>query len=384
MYNRFRACRVELPADLGSWKQEYFPKALALLDRESSVGNSVMKAYGADIGTALGWDGLEYNPDRVEFLRLVVMSKIDGLLDGTGVADPLNVFIKDEPHSEAKVAEGRHRLILAVSLEDAMVDRMLFCELQASVVDQHWNLPIKIGWSFHAGGYKRLFRSFNTLQKVALDRSGWDWMVPPYLVSHWRAFLLDMIIETPSWARTLIERRLDLLFEPGLVCRFRDGVSVVQDVTGIMKSGCYLTLLLNSVSQVILHRMALILLDKEDCDAFFVTMGDDTLQGYVSWLFDYLATLRSMGVSLKDPVIAEYAEFCGFAFDDRHCVPVYWKKHLHKVVCDVRESWVDTMADYIKLYGHSPGVRRFLVGLLKRFSPQRIPPDWLVREFLEG
>lgn len=352
--------------------QAYFPKALALLVRESSVGNSAMKAFGATVGDVLGWDGLEYDPGRVRFLEALVRDRVNGLLEGSGEADPLNVFIKDEPHKEEKTRQGIHRLILAVSLEDAMVDRMLFCDLQTNVVDRHEDLPTKIGWSPLAGGYKRLYRAMTKKEKLALDRSAWDWMVPGYLVDHWEEFLVDMVVDIPKWMETLIRRRMAQLFRPGCKLRFRDGAVFEQDFTGLMKSGCYLTLFLNSLSQVILHRMALFLLGREDDDGFFHAMGDDTIQGVMSWMDDYLAVLRAMGVSIKEPVIKPYAEFCGFAFDDKRCVPVYWKKHLYKVFCDVRPSWDDTVRDYYKLYCYSEAMRGLLKTVLKELLHEPI------------
>lgn len=381
-FEAFKRVRTRLPSDIEEWKRTYFPEALSLLERDSSVGNSVMKTYGSTIGTALGWDGWQYDPARVEFLRRVVELRIEKLLEGDLEADPLNVFIKDEPHKSVKAA--RHRLILAVSLEDAMVDRMLFVAFQARVVDKFMDLPVKIGWSQTGGGYKRLYRDMNRRRKVALDRSAWDWMVPPYLVEYWKRFLLDMFVEPAPWLEALVVARIRLLFEPGCKIRFRDGTRYVQDFTGLMKSGCYLTLLLNSVSQYMLHWMAVYLLGRDDDEGFFFCMGDDTIQAYVDWLDEYLVALRALGVSIKDPVIRDYAEFCGFAFDSRTCVPVYWRKHLYKMLCDVRPSWVQTVVDYSKLYAHSYGMREFANSLLRRASPGSVLPYWVGRDLLEG
>jgi len=69
--------------------------------------------------------GMELNEivlDRIE-LRLTTpieevkrMSKMERIR--RGFLDPVRVFVKDEPHKKAKAIEGRHRLIMSVSIVD--------------------------------------------------------------------------------------------------------------------------------------------------------------------------------------------------------------------------------------------------------------------------
>lgn len=77
--------------------------------------------YGSKNSDVFGYTPiLGYEGDNVKILYDTVMRRLTILVEGP-VCDPINLFVKQEPHKEKKVKAGAWRLIHGVSIVDQMV-----------------------------------------------------------------------------------------------------------------------------------------------------------------------------------------------------------------------------------------------------------------------
>lgn len=362
------------------WFEEEFNKAVRELDMNSTPGCCVLNRLGTTNKEILKWDGLNCDPERVAFVKAAVRQRFDALLSGVKVSDDLNVFVKQEPHKVAKLREGRERLILAVSLIDTFVDRILFGWLGRLVVSTVGRTPCMVGWSPVRGGWRLLNAHYKRKRVTCLDKSAWDWTVTPWMVRAWRDFIRALPVNAPEWWLDMVDARFEQLFEKA-VFRFKDGTVVFQSVVGIMKSGCYLTIILNSVGQSLLHYVANSRLGyplKQDQPH---VMGDDTVQPLVLDLLAYVEQIRRLGAVVKEVSAQDFVEFAGFVFTDTGAWPCYWQKHLFSL--QYAENLAETVYSYQLLYFHEPVMFAFLNRVALELGPEHVVPYNVARTVMD-
>lgn len=348
---------------MDKWFNSGFDQALKDLRNESTVGLGSMRRFGNTVGDVLGFDGEKYDVRRVETLKLVLKAKIRKILAGEPHADPIKIFVKPEPHKLAKLEEGRVRLIMAVSLEDSMIDRILYSEILRNAVLKWEQTPVKIGYSPLNGQYQVLAADFPS-GSLSIDKQGWDFTVPEWLVVMWEKFLRDRIYACPKWWEKIHKARFEALYGTGCLFEFQDRSQATQRVKGLMKSGCFNTILLNSVGQHILAELAWRRSGNDPKRIW--CLGDDTVEEDPYDRKAYLAAMRSLGFTLKEATFNAYVEFCGFVVNSRGVVPAYWKKHLFTLFREGGPHWVDKLDVYRLLYAYDDGMMDFLDALWVR------------------
>lgn len=336
---------------------------------DSTPGYCVLTYLGSTNGQIFGWDGLAFDPDRVSLVRSHVKLRFDELLEGKEMSDDIKVFIKQEPHKQAKIEKGDYRLISAVSLIDTLIDRILFAWLARAQLDNVGHTPCMVGWSPVRGGWRLINNRFGNSPVVCLDRSAWDWTVQGYLVDMWILFLENLPVNAPSWWIEMMKLRFKLLFKAGKPWfKFEDGTRVNQETDGIMKSGCYLTILLNSLSQSLLHYLVNIRCGKQPQEKQPLSIGDDTVQESFDWLLEYAQEMEKLGLVLKGVKIQHWVEFAGFCFTGKTCFPAYWKKHLFNMMHTKRLG--ETLLSYQYLYVNEPVMYDFVCRVAREVGPQ--------------
>lgn len=174
----------------------------------------------------------------------------------------------------AKLESGRIRLIMVMSLEDQVVDRILM---------QNWhtaekyfmNIPGKTGWSPIPSGY-RLFNTAFPGEVLATDCSAWDWTCPswvPEVVLDMRLALCRSV--SPEYESALRARFACVLRDA--VVRLPDGRRFKQVGWGLMKSGWFRTIAFNSTAQVLVNELAWLRAGFDGAVRGLWTMGDDVL-----------------------------------------------------------------------------------------------------------
>lgn len=331
----------------------------------------MLTTLGTTNGEILGFDGLDYDRERVSLVKEVVKLRFDSLLRGDLVADNLKVFVKQEPHKAAKLAKGTLRLISAVSLVDTFVDRILWGWLARQVLSNAARTPCMVGWSPVRGGWVPFTDLYRGKQVLCLDKSMWDWTMPEWCVDAFHRFVENLAIGAPKWLLGMMEARLTLLFNRA-VFQFEDDTIVEQQGTGIMKSGCFLTIIMNSVCQSLLHYVANMRMGRPPGENEPRVMGDDTVQVAFEGIHTYVRHIESLGPVVKGAKIRHFVEFAGFAFDGKAVWPAYWQKHLFNMAHT--PVLKEVLLSYQYLYVHEPVMYEFIMRVAREVGPEACLP----------
>lgn len=333
-----------------------------------------MDRYGATIGIALGHRmvGLEaeFDPERVEILKRLVYDR----LVRPDESDPLNVFIKQEPHKHAKLVEGRYRLIQAVSLVDTMVDRILYGDLCRKVLSTVGETPVLIGWSPLRGGYHYLIEKFRGVNTRGLDKTAWDWTVSEWVLEATYEVLMQLQHGASDSYKAIARKRWENLFRDARL-KFKDGTEVRQPGWGVMKSGCYLTIVINSIGQMIYHALALRRLGMHPRSKRFVVIGDDvTIEDFPEFE-EYESIIKHYGAILKPSKPVPHVEFAGFVSTiedgEEKCWPEYWAKHLY-VMTHTQKDPVSALFPYSVLYAKEPNFCGYVRMMMSEECPRSL------------
>lgn len=249
----------------------------------------------------------------------VVQLRLRALHSGEYRPVDLKVFIKDEPLKTAKLVNHRERIIFVTALEDQVIDHMLFGENAHAEIDLHPFTNSKVGWAPIPAGFKQLLDTFDVDQVHAVDKTAWDWTVPSWVI---QAYFEQRFGHYPPSLKQVLWRRFEAVVGPNCTVRMPDGTVLRQKIWGLMKSGWFLTIGLNSAAQVYQHYLALIRSKGKICPLW--VMGDDVLTTKQS--DSYYFWLRTTGCLVKH--VLDSAEFCGLRFfKDGACQPIYPDRH---------------------------------------------------------
>lgn len=268
---------------------------------------------------------------------------------------------------------------MAVSLTDTIVDRILFGWLGRNVLSTCARTPCAVGWSPVRGGWRDIVKQYVGEDVVALDKEAWDWTVQGWLVDMWKEIIKTLAFQHADWWSDMVDVRFEMLFSRA-VFQFQDGTQVLQETEGIMKSGCYLTIILNSLSQSLLHYVASVRigrnpdLDQPKC------MGDDTIQKWFPRFDDYVEQIERLGAIVKPYEVRKWVEFAGFVFDEK-CWPAYWQKHLFNLAHS--DNLAETIHDYQYLYVHEPVMTNFLRLVAAELGPEHVMPRQIALDLMD-
>lgn len=322
------------------------------------------------------------DPERLGYFKELVRFRYSQLLNGEFAADPINLFVKQEPHKRKKIEQERYRLISGVSVVDTFVDRILFGPLARKALQTVCKTPCMVGWVPIQGGYRYLNGLFPG-ETLSLDKEMWDWSVRKWLIRLWYQFLTEMNVNPTEWWARMVLMRFYMLFNFATF-EFEDGLQVIQPGWGVMKSGCYLTLLLNSVGQSMVHYKAQLSLGRPMTECEPVSMGDDTLQEVPEDLEAYVEAIRATGAIPKEPKVTPWIEFAGFIIEKNRCYPAYWRKHMFKIK-HVDPQYVEEVLDaFQQLYAHEPHMLQVVHHNIRKLCPHIYVGMGILRKVFDG
>jgi hypothetical protein len=266
-----------------------------------------------------------------------------------GLADPVRVFVKKEPHSNRKIKSGRWRLIFAVSIVDQIIERLL-CSKQNKTEILNWEtIPSAPGLSLSSDEklrviYQRMVNEGTDMAEA--DVTGWDWSVKDWQLMH-EAEMRIKLGNMSETAAHLVRARFVCMSRS--VYSFPDGEMRVLNTPGVMKSGCYNTSASNSRLRNLIARLI--------GASWAFTMGDDCVEEYVENAEEkYL----EMGHPLKmyQKRQTEF-EFCSTWFTEKGAWPVDGTKTLYRLL--EQKKITDELVDQFKLeMRNSPRLAEFL------------------------
>lgn len=257
------------------------------------------------------------------------------------ISDPIRLFIKPEPLTSKKLKDFRYRLISSVSIIDQLIDSMLFTEFNDAIIRNCDKTPVKAGWTPYMGGWKQVpMKGF-----VSTDKFGWDWTVQPWLIQESFEIIVALCENmTPIYEELMWHRVSELFKNPIFVTS--GGLLLRQENPGVMKSGCKVTITLNSLMQLVLqYRVAVEVEEKLD---FLWAMGDDVIQSKMSK--EYFDKLSEYCI-VKE--ISSHVEFAGYRFNGYGIQPLYPNKHAFMIQHQEEKYHEETANAYILMYHRS-------------------------------
>lgn len=339
----YQAARTNGPmatrGDRLSWDNflEDFKQAVLSLEFDAGIGVPYI-AYGRP--THRGW---VEDPQLLPILARLTFNRLQKMLEvrhvdlspedlvREGLCDPIRVFVKGEPHKQAKLDEGRYRLIMSVSLVDQLVARVLFQNQNKREIALWRVVPSKPGFGLSTDEQVAEFLQILSAQvgltpselipewrahMIATDCSGFDWSVSDWLLEDDMEVRNRLTLDLNETTRRL--RAAWLYCISNSVLCLSDGTLLAQRVPGVQKSGSYNTSSSNSRIRV---------MAAYHCGAeWAMAMGDDALESACSNLERY----KSLGFKVEE---SSKLEFCSHIFEKEDlAIPVNKAKMLYKLI----------------------------------------------------
>lgn len=243
-----------------------------------------------------------------------------------GFADPVKLFVKNEPHSQKKKKSNRWRLISSVSLIDQVVERILCGPQNRVEIDRHLEIPSQPGMGATDEDLKNTYEKVRKMSEepdfgdlAEADVTGFDWSVQPWehaFEAQIRADLYDLPEEHVM--RRMLAARAHCLVHACFVNT--NGEILELEFPGIQLSGSYNT----SSSNSRLRYVMAMLVGSSDA----ITMGDDCVE---KWVENAMEKYRSFGHPLKMYIRCKKGfEFCSQRYADGSAEPLNFGKTFYR------------------------------------------------------
>lgn len=211
---------------------------------------------------------------------------------------------------------------------DQLVDRVLFASWAEADKDTAMRRAGKVGWSPLPVGFYDLLEHFPS-DVLATDCSAFDWTFPGWVVHLLCQVKLEQTCGTTQEYERAVRTRLEEVLGPRCVLRLPSGERLLQTRWGVMKSGWFLTINLNSDAQDMITSLAYYRAYGTQAPLLW-SMGDDVIMRWKPGLDStpLVNELRRAGILSK---FAETRrEFAGFSVQGGNPVvvnPLYPNKH---------------------------------------------------------
>jgi hypothetical protein len=267
-----------------------------------------------------------------------------------GYRDAVRLFIKNEPHTRQKIADGRFRLISSCSIVDELVERILF-SAQNELEIEHWeNIPSKAGMGLaNQEQVDAIFEYTKRCQKGMLrsnDVKGFDWSVQGWQFDFEAEARIKLYGITSDCVLARMMRNC-LYTLARCVFVTSSGQCFEQLEPGVMKSGSYLTASMNSRQRAFLA--ALIGAD------FAMTMGDDCVEEHVD---NAVEKYRGLGFRVVDYSDDQNFEFCSHIFRDGKAIPLNGIKGLFRLLS--KEITPEFLEQFKFEFANDPKLKEYL------------------------
>lgn len=244
-----------------------------------------------------------------------------------GLADPVKLFVKNEPHSQRKLAEGRLRLISSVSICWNTISRVLYGR-QNRNEKHHWKdgvLPAMCGMGSSDDDLKTLSemwesQGFDRLAEA--DVSGWDWSVQPWQMESDAERRIQLCNAGPLLSMAM--RNTHHLMS-NKVFMLSDGRMFSQIRPGVLPSGWYCTTTTNSYIRALAAHLV--------GARFYRVLGDDSVETFVDGAVE---KYQQLGHDVKFYRRCEnVVEFCSrrWSIGEWQAPLVTWPRTFYRLLC---------------------------------------------------
>jgi len=299
----------------------------------------VLNGYGNTI-----WTEVAKRIDAILQYGDSVFSMTPEELVRNGLCDTVKVFIKKEPHSLTKIAQGKLRIIASVSLVDQIVTRLLCMRQNKAEINTWQHCPSSPGMGLHDDGLAIIWETAQTFDRSGeiceTDISGWDWSMQQWELDLDAVIRSELMGVTPdSGLAHLLKAHAYIVGHS--VFAMPDGELLAQTVAGGQLSGDYNTSSTNSRGRIIgslaaRYKCGYSMLSKAEYERKFPqlgikAMGDDSFEIWFEGLEEALESIgHTVKMCVKRPGLSGF-EFCSQVFVGRgKAYPVDFSKTLFR------------------------------------------------------
>lgn len=295
-----------------------------------------------------------------------------------GLCDVVKVFIKKEPHSLKKLAEGKQRIIASVSLVDQIITRVLCMKQNKAEINEWQSCPSSPGMGLNDDGLQIIWETAEFFSKhgtvCETDVSGWDWSVQQWELD------MDAEIRAELMGHGEDNLMLHLLKAHAYIVghsvfALPDGELLAQTIPGGQLSGCYNTSSTNSRIRVIATVAVRVKLEL-DLSCFprlgIKAMGDDSFE---IWFEGLVEGLREIGhvvkMCVRRPDLVGF-EFCSQIFVRRGVAyPVDFSKTLFRFLSHnpADQKYPEYKVQLLEYFRHLPSD---ILQVVKRLADARV------------
>lgn len=223
------------------------------------------------------------------------------------LVDPIRIFVKNELHKLKKIKSGGVRLIWSISIVDQLIERTFYNEQNKIEIDRWTDVPSKPGMPLNEEGFKELYNKLKQWRRPrSSDMSGWDLSVQPWQL-HLDSDVRADLQSAPPSLRGLFHVQTHTM--GSVVAVLSNGLMLVLELTGVMKSGRFVT---SSTNSRIRAATAYLLGAREA-----VSMGDDCEEDSDMVATEAEQRYGELGHTIKD--WSDEFQFCSRKFGEWGC-----------------------------------------------------------------
>jgi hypothetical protein len=301
-------------------------------------------------------------------------------------------FLKGEPTKRTKLEKGMPRCIAGFPLHVTVKHASVFNELAVVLVKQWKKTPVNYAFSPANPGHIEHLAEWLPGKVWESDKSNWDYMMHSWIAAAACGVVKKLAIQPKEWTAEQYQQYLsdiDNCFKQVFECatyRTSDGHAYKPHESGIMKSGWYMTIAINSISQLAVHVMTCMRLsmsDEEILDLPIFAGGDDVNQSPVpAGIEKYVQAAQELGVEMEihereDLYHSEYfSNDLRMGKEGPTYHPKRWTKHIEHLRVVKLEHLGDALCSHMENYRHDDAkfaVLRKMYLTLNEKHPHELP-----------
>lgn len=300
----------------------------------------------------------------------------------------IKMFEKMEPHKRKKLLAEMGRLISGLPTHKLLKHITIFKNFTATLSENWLRSPIKFGFSpGNPGNIENLVEWLGRGEIVESDKTNWDYMFHGWCFDICKKVTMELAdqplgMSDEEFAEYLsdVSGAFDEIYK-GSRLRTSSGLVYTPTHDGVMKSGWFLTIAINSMAQIVLNNIVLMRLGETD-DAILnkhkiVAGGDDVLQKLDGVdLESYKKVAESLGMPITEfiirPTIKEFEFFSHEMKYDTHrglwtFLPVRFVKHIEHLKTTKVEDLPDALVSHMRNWRWSNEKFQFFLRMYKEF-----------------
>lgn len=268
-------------------------------------------------------------------------------------ADPVRIFIKNEPHKLSKLAIDNLRIIGSMTIVDEIVARILFGRQNTTDITHWMDIPSKPGIGLSSDQQMHDFVKKSNLERKwkYSDQTEFDWRHKPWIFEYELQIRERLCKPPPLWSRIARNHYYCIMNKLFVTS---DGSIYQQKIPGVMPSGWYNTSSTNSRIRFLLAKI-IKALDAQ-------TMGDDCMEETEMLAEEAQRAYAELGYILKN--FETEPEFCSHILSNEYpyATPTdssFFKSLFRLLSNKSAHDFVERIDQFYYEYRHSPHLSRF-------------------------